>query len=56
MEEAKKLVTSKEVTREIKENINPLQDYRRSIKKFPRKDIVKLTNLVNAYFGLKHVP
>lgn len=37
MEEAKKLVTSKEVTREIKENINPLQDYRRSTKKISEK-------------------
>lgn len=57
-----KLVTPREVAKEIKENINPRKApgfdliTGEVLKQLPRKGIVKLTNLINAAFRLKHVP
>lgn len=56
------LVTPKEVENDIKNNINPRKapgfDLITGLilKQLPRKGIVKLTNLINATFRLKHVP
>jgi hypothetical protein len=55
-------VTPKEVTNEIKCNINPRKApgfdliTGEILKRLPRKDVVKLTHLVNASFRLKYKP
>jgi hypothetical protein len=56
------LVTSKEVAKENKTNINPKEGpgydliTGEILKKLPKKAIIKLTHLINAAFCLKHVP
>jgi hypothetical protein len=55
-------VTPKEVAEEIKTNINPKKSPRYDLitgeilKNLLKKVIIKLTHLINAAFGLKHVP
>lgn len=57
-----KLATPKEVSNEIKDNINPKKApgfdliTGEVLKNLPRKAIVKLTTLINAAFRLKYVP
>lgn len=54
--------TPAEIKREIKENINPNKApgfdliTGQILKEFPKKAIVKLTNLINASFRLRYVP
>ena len=55
------LVTSKEVEKEIKNNINPKKApgfdliTGEILEELPKKAMVKLTNLINAAFQLKYV-
>lgn len=57
-----KLVTPKEVIKEIKENINskkaPGYDLITGeiLKQLPKKGVIKITHLINASFRLKYVP